>query len=159
MKKSLLLNTLVGSLSLFFAGQALAGPGKGGGFEHRMRMLEMLNPTAEQRVELAKLRAGLETKLAPFKAELMVKKVEMENLWRVDNPDKKAVLVKAGEIDDLRKKMREAHIDFRLAVLKTLTPEQREKIKKHAHRMGMGFGPDDGFGRGRQGHGPMGAAD
>jgi Spy/CpxP family protein refolding chaperone len=119
------------------------GPGPGG-----PGMFAMLELNADQVHQVAELRAAMLTKTATTAAELRVKEAELGVLWTAAQPDRKAILAKGNEIDGLRAKLREARVDFAIAVLKILTAEQRARVP--AALLGHGFGGGPGMGMGME---------
>jgi hypothetical protein len=103
------------------------------------KFLHELNLTPQQHKQTAELKLSEEKLVAPAEAELSIKKTEMKILWMSDNPSRKDILAKQNEIADLHKKIKEAEVDFRLGMLKILTPEQQKKgremmFTRHLHK-------------------------
>jgi periplasmic protein CpxP/Spy len=141
------------------AGAALArgfghmGGGPGGGPGHMgfgfgPRAAEALGLSADQQKQLADLRTKVDDELAPVRAQLEAKHKELWDLWTAPNPDRNAILAKQAEIEPLRQRVQAAMVDFRLAALKVLTPEQRTKAQSLVAQHGGGFGPGAGPGPG-----------
>jgi Spy/CpxP family protein refolding chaperone len=106
------------------------GPGK---FHHEM------NLTPQQHKQIAELKLAEKKLVAPAKAELSIKKDELKMLWMSDNPNRKDILAKQDEINAIHKKIQEAKVDFRLGMMKILTPEQQKKMRemmfmRHLHK-------------------------
>jgi len=87
-----------------------------------------LNLTEEQSEEISALRASLQEGMAPLRMEMVRKRLEMKLLWMAEDPDSVKIKAKQKEIQDLRGKLGEKMIDFRLAVRNILTPEQRSQL-------------------------------
>ena len=121
------------------------GPGAGAGFGGRMAA--ELGLSADQQKQITDLRTKLETELGPVWTQLQTKQSELEALWATGTPDRNTLLAKVSEIDTLRDQTRTAHIDFRLAALQVLTPDQRTKAISMMH------------GPGKDHHGPHGMMD
>lgn len=102
--------------------------------------------TAEQRQKLDEIRVNLAKEIEPLRAEVKVKQVELEALWRAEKPDAKKVIAKVREISGVREKLAVVRANFRLAMHNLLTPEQRAKLAAR----GEGHGPKPG----RRGEGP-----
>jgi len=117
-------------------------PGRGFG-----RLQEELGLTEEQRNKLHQ--QFLEGRKAAVKnrADLQIKRMELAELMRADNPDRAQIDRKLRELADLRYAMEKSRVDQHLGLLQTLTPEQRTKLKQFRER---------GFGRGPQGPGGPG---
>lgn len=133
------------------------GPGGGMGPGFGPRAAQELGLSAEQRKQGEELKAKLEAQIAPVRAQLDAKRGELQALWSAANPDRRAILAKQVEMDSLRDGLRTAHVDFRLAMMKLLTPEQRAKAAAHRGGPGRGQGPHGdggGFGGGEPGMGP-----
>jgi Spy/CpxP family protein refolding chaperone len=120
------------------------------------------NLTAKQREQIQALRVATYDKVAPLQRDLMVKRGELRALWAAPQPNREAILKKQAEMDGVRQKIREAHVEQHLAMLKVLTPEQRAAMPP-AGSAGFGaggcMGPGSGAGMGRgmgRGMGPRG---
>jgi len=104
--------------------------------------------TAEQLEKMDALRTAHVKEMVPLRADLKVKEIELDALWRADEPDAKKIIAKVKEIGDLREKMEVAGINHRFEMRKLMTPEQRKAMKG----MGMGRGMmGRGMGCGRRG--------
>jgi len=104
--------------------------------------------TPDQLDKMDALRTAQVKVMAPLQADLKVKEIELQALWRADEPDAKMIIAKVREIGDVREKMEVARINHMFDVAKLLTPEQRKAMKK----MGMGCGMmGEGMGRGMRG--------
>jgi Spy/CpxP family protein refolding chaperone len=125
------------------------GPGFG------PRAGQRLGLSPDQQKQVAELKERLEAKIAPVREQLDKKHGEMQELWSASDPDRGAILAKHKEMDPLRETLRTAHADFRLAMMKLMTPEQRAKAA--SHKGGQGRGPGrrgGGCGAGEPGPGP-----
>ena len=115
----------------------------------------MPDMTPEQLEKLDVLRAAHLKEMSPLRTDLQLKEIELEALWRADEPDAKKIIAKVKEIGGVREKMEIARINHQFDMRKLMTPEQRKAMKK----MGMGRGMmGKGMGRGMRGMkcGPMG---
>jgi len=90
--------------------------------------------TAEQQQKMDALRTAHLKEMLPLRTELEVKQIELDALWRADEPEAKKIVAKVKEIGDLRQKMEIARINHQFEARKVLTPEQRKLMG----RMGMG---------------------
>jgi Spy/CpxP family protein refolding chaperone len=106
--------------------------------------------TPEQQEKMDALRTAYIKMKAPLQADVRVKEIELEALWRADEPDAKKIVAKVKEIGDIREKIEVASINHRFEMRKVLTPEQRKAMRK----MGMGPGMM-GRGKGCGGRGMM----
>jgi Spy/CpxP family protein refolding chaperone len=125
------------------------------GMQGMMHGAAMPDLTPEQQEKMDALRTAHIKAMAPLHADLKVKEIEIEALWRADEPDAKKIVAKVKEMGDIREKMEVASINHRFEMRKVLTPEQRKAMKK----MGMGPGMmGKGKGCGKRGmmRGPMG---
>ena len=137
-------------------------PGERGDFGHRGgdRMLAMLDNervrttlglSDEQASRLRQVmvdaqKAGLKTR-----ADLGVRRIELRELLRADQPDRDAVMKKVQEISELRGQLMKQRIDSLLASKAILTPEQQQKMRAFMRRRaGERFRTSEGFG-GREG--------
>ena len=89
----------------------------------------------------------------------MIKRLEMRDLWKAENPDEKAILAKQKELNALRDQMMEKMVPFRLEA-KKIAPH---RLLWHGHapwrRYGHGHGRGLRYGsRRRHGHGPWNGA-
>lgn len=150
--------TLISSAALARGG----GMGPGGGCtDHGMGMgpgmgvgpgaLQALGLDADQQKQVAGLRTKLDAELAPVRQKMATLRGELQALWRVAEPDRQAIFAKQAEMDTLRDNLRAAMTDFRLAVHKLLTPEQRQRAAQLSQERGKG---PRGHGLGCDGNGP-----
>jgi hypothetical protein len=117
------------------------------------------NLTPEQQTKIAALRAAAAEKAAPLRGELDTKMIEMQQLWAVEKPDRKAITGKQVEMDAIHQKMRAIWTDFGLEVHALLTPAQRAEWAQAGPGHGMGMGPGmmgGGGPKGRHGGGGPG---
>lgn len=113
--------------------------------------------TPAQLEKMDALRTAQIKAMAPLHADLKVKEIELQALWRADEPDAKQIIAKVKEIGAIQEKIQIAQINHRFEMRKLMTPEQRKAMKK----MGMGRGMmGKGMGRGMRGmkRGRMGGA-
>jgi Spy/CpxP family protein refolding chaperone len=118
------------------------GPGMGGG--KGMHWMMNLNP--EQAGQVFDLRQKFMNDTAELRKGMLVKRAELAQLWKAENPDEKAIVAKVKELGALRAQFMEKAVAQRLA------------MKKLVPAAGMGpcpmMGP--GGGPGRMGPGAMG---
>ena len=80
------------------------------------------------------------------RADLGVRRIELRELMRADQPDRDAVMKKVQEVSDLRGQMMKQRVESLLASKAILTPEQQQKIRAFMHRRGQeGFRGREGF--------------
>ena len=104
-----------------------------------------LDLTDEQSEKVKALRETLKKDMAPIRQEMVKKQTEMKLLWLEDHPDEGMIKEKQEEINDLREKMGDLFIDFRLSMHEILTPEQRTQMLNRK----MNRGSKRGFGKRR----------
>ncbi len=117
------------------------------------KFLHELNLTPQQHKQIAELKLAEKKLVAPAKAELSIKKSELKILWMSDTPNRKELLAKEDDIAAVHKKIQEAKVDFRLGMLKILTPEQQKRVREmmFMHHLHKHFGAQKGF-EGGPGH-------
>jgi Spy/CpxP family protein refolding chaperone len=104
--------------------------------------------TPDQLEKMDALRAAHLKEMMPLRTDLQLKEIELQALWRADEPDAKKIVAKVKEIGDIRQKMEVARINHLFDCRKLMTPEQLKAMKK----MGMGRGMmGRGMGRGMRG--------
>jgi len=131
--------------------------GMRGHFGHRGgdRMLAMLDNdrvrtalglSDEQANRLRQVMVEAEKSALKTRADLGVRRIELRELMRADQPDRDAGMKKVQEISDLRGQMMKQRIESLLASKAILTPEQQQKIRAFMHRRGQeGFRGREGF--------------
>jgi Spy/CpxP family protein refolding chaperone len=93
--------------------------------------------TPEQQEKIDALRVAQVKQMAPMRADLRVKEIELDALWRADEPDAKKIIAKVKEIGGIKEKIEIARINHQFEVRKLLTPEQRKAMRKMGMRPGM----------------------
>lgn len=165
---ALMIVVVAGGLALAQPGPATAAPTPAAkmqaGMAHGMPGMKgmmagpvMPDMTPEQLEKMDALRTALVKEMLPLRTDLRVKNIELDALWRADEPDAKKIIAKVKEIGALREKTEITRINHRFGMRKLMTPEQRKAMKK----MGMGHGTmGKGMGRGMRGmmRGKMGGA-
>lgn len=143
---------ILGLLSLGALGRAQGedwGRGMRERFGHRQgsRMLAMLDNdrvrtalglTDEQANQLRQIMVEAQKSALKTRADLGVRRIELRELMRGDQPDREAVMKKVEEISDLRGQMMKQRIDSLLAAKAILTPEQQKKIRAFMERRARG---------------------
>ena len=104
-----------------------------------------LNLTPEQKAKFQEMRRKFVMENAQLIGGLMAKRLELRSLWTDPKVDSKTILVKEKELRDLKNRMKDKIVQFKLEARNSLTPEQ---IEKFGMMGGMGFG----FGRGFHHH-------
>jgi Spy/CpxP family protein refolding chaperone len=128
--------------------------GAGRGMERggRASAFQKMDLTDDQTEKINALRESLQKETAPLRTDLLKKSTEMKLLWMADEPDAGKIKALQKEILDLRGKMADKFTDYRLAVHKILTPEQRAQSlarrsgKRGISRRGLSGPPGRGIG-------------
>jgi Spy/CpxP family protein refolding chaperone len=113
------------------------------GMKGMMSGAAMPDMTPEQLEKTDALRAAHLKEMLPLRTDLQLKEIELDALWRADEPDAKKIIAKVKEIGDVREKMEITRINHRFEMRKLMTPEQRKAMKKmgmHPGMMGRGMG-------------------
>jgi len=144
------------------------GGGRGFGF---MRLLndpavrQQVGITDEQAAKIRQQATDFRKAEIRNRADLAVKRIDLQNLMAADKPDRAAIDSKLQEISASQLAMAKSAVDFRLNMRDAITPEQRAKLrqvmKDRWSRDGRGGpgGRGGPRGAGRGGHrGPGGAA-
>jgi len=133
-------------------GPGVCGMGRGFG----PGAVAALGLTDEQTAQLKQIRDDFLTATQTTRQQLAAECQKMADLWAAAQPDANAIKAQAAVIDGLRAELRNVGIDYAIAGLNVLTPEQREKLQ-NAIKEGKGRGPGMGFGCGMFcGPGPAG---
>jgi len=153
-------------IAVVAGGLALAQPGPGtaapapatkmqAGMAHGMPGMQgmmqgpaMPDMTPEQLEKMDALRTALVKEMLPLRTDLRVNNIELDALWRADEPDAKKIIAKVKEIGNIREKIEVARINHQFDMRKLMTPEQRKAMKKMGMRPGM---MGRGMGRGMRG--------
>ena len=106
-----------------------------------------LNLTPEQKVKFRELRRKFIGENAQLIGGLVAKRLELRSLWTDPKADSKTILAKERELRDLKNRMKDKVVQYKLEFRKSLTPEQIEKLGMmrgrhhgfhHHHGQGMG---------------------
>jgi len=143
-------------------------PLPGAEFESAQGAMPMMGPDLREQLGLTdeqaeKMRAlwveGMKNGIRS-RSNMMIARLELEELMRADTPDRAAIDAKLRQLTDAQGALLRQHIEHRLAMHGLLTPEQRVKARtlmRHHMRQrmfqrrgtrGPGFGPGPGHGRG-----------
>ncbi|MBN1663613.1 MAG: Spy/CpxP family protein refolding chaperone [Deltaproteobacteria bacterium] len=139
---------------------ALAAPwgkGKGNSDQRRgdwMRYSKDLNLTAEQTTSIKALRDAHQKDVKPLHDKMFAKRGDLRLLWLEKNPDQDKIMALQKEIRVIRDQIHDKATGLKFAVMKILTPEQKEKIQTSFR--GQGRGPAAGFGSKGGAGGPCG---
>ena len=116
------------------------GMGHGGG--RGCGMMGALNLTPDQAGKLFDLKEKFRTDTAQVHKQMLVKRVELRDLWKAENPDEKAIDAKQKELNALQGQMIGKQTALRLEARK-VAPQLAQ-----GRGMGRGMGPGGGMGAG-----------
>ncbi len=119
-------------------------------------MREKLGLTAEQVTKINQQTSEFRKTSIRTRADLEVKRVELADLMKAENPDRTAIDRKLDEIGAARVAQTKAQLHYRLAMREVLTPEQKTKLRQmREERHKRGFqGRPAGAPRGPRGERP-----
>lgn len=107
-----------------------------------------MNLTPEQAGQLFDLKEQFMKETVELRKAMWTKRAEMAALWKVENPDAKAIQAKQKELSALREQMQEKMVAYRLQARK-ICPMGGKGMGR-----GMGMGPGMGMGMAMAGDGP-----
>jgi Spy/CpxP family protein refolding chaperone len=148
--KTILLVTLIVGLvgaTSAYAFRGGMGGGMGMGMGHGMGMHWMMNLTPEQAGQVFDLRQKFMNDTAELRKNMMVKRAELMQLWKAENPDEKAIQAKVKELGALRTQFMEKAVAQRFA-MKKIVPGAMGTCPMMGPGKGPGMGPGPGQGRG-----------
>jgi len=112
------------------------------------RMAKDLSLAADQIASLQNLRQGFLRDTLPWRNDLVIKRMDLQDLLRQPQADLTQVLSKQREVSELESKIQERMVSYQLEVRKVLTPEQFRLLPPAfdspgpgRHRMMRGIGP------------------
>lgn len=112
------------------------------------RMAKDLNLTEEQITSLKDLREKFLQDTLPWRNELVIKRMDLQDLLRRPETDPGRVLNKQREVSELESKIQERMVSYQLEMRKVLNPEQIRLLPPAfdspgpgRHRMMRGSGP------------------
>jgi Spy/CpxP family protein refolding chaperone len=112
------------------------------------QMARELKLTDEQIVGLQKLRQGFMRDTLPWRNELVVKRMDLQDLLNQSKAEPEQILAKQREVSELESRIQERLVVFQLEIRKVLTPEQIRLLPPAfdspgpgRHRMMRGPGP------------------
>ncbi|MGA3326678.1 MAG: Spy/CpxP family protein refolding chaperone [Terriglobia bacterium] len=144
------------------------GRGFGGGagllrMAENPRVRQYLGLTDEQAGRLHKISVDAEKASVQTRADMQLRRIELRELMRADDPDQSAIMAKLDEVNALQGKMQKQRVETMLSARSVLTADQIKKIKTFMENRGAGGGPERGRmmerrgGMGRPPGGPGGA--
>jgi len=92
--------------------------------------------TDAQREAITREMAAAQQKLLQLRWQLEEKSEALDKLLATDRVDEKAALASAGEILDLERQMKQAHLELLLRIKNQLSKEQQEKLRALRPREG-----------------------
>lgn len=95
-----------------------------GGEKLKNHRLHQLNLTQEQQDKLKELRDTFRKETVFLRNNIKVKRMELQTLWTVPQPEKDKILAKQKELMDLVVQLQMKAVDFRLTARSYLSPEQ-----------------------------------
>ena len=96
--------------------------------------------TDAQRKAITDDMAATEKKVLEVRWSIEQKSEALEKLLAADKVDESAVLARSGEILDLERQMKRAHLGLLVRIKNQLTPAQQTKLKELRPRFGEGRG-------------------
>lgn len=99
--------------------------------------------TADQQKQIEGFRAAFVKETSEWKLALREKKAELHAMLAARTPDREKALAKQREVSDLRAKLGEKTLIYRMDVRSVLTPEQQALLPQHKWR-GMHHRPTAG---------------
>jgi len=94
------------------------------------RFMGKLNLTEEQKKDAEKIGVDVAKQSVAQKAKLATAQIELQQLFKADNPEKAAIEKKLNEIANISVQSRMIKIDSWFAINKILTPEQQKTWKR-----------------------------
>jgi Spy/CpxP family protein refolding chaperone len=139
----------------------MRGPGRGGAREFGLsRVLndpdirEKVGVTTEQVAKIRQQESDFRKAEIRNRADLEVKRIDLNDLLAAEKPDRAAIDSKLQEISTAQLALEKSRIDYRLNMRDALTPAQRQKLRdamKERRQRGDGSRPRGPQGAGRGG--------
>jgi Spy/CpxP family protein refolding chaperone len=124
MKKLLVLMVIV---FVVFTAYLTAQPSDGPAFH---KVIGKLKLSDEQKKDVDKIKVDMEKQHVAQKAKIETARIELQELFKSDSPDKSAIEKKLNEIAELEVQMKMIKIDSWFTVNKLLTPEQQKTWRR-----------------------------
>jgi protein CpxP len=106
-----------------------------------------MNLAPEQTAKFKEMREAQWKEMKPLREQMFSKRDEIRKLWLEPNPDQAKIVAAQKEMRSLRDQIQDKTTALRLDALKTLTPEQQDKLRASLSERGCG-GPRHGMGHG-----------
>ena len=138
----------------------MRGPGRGGREFGLSRVLsdpairEQVGVTTEQVAKIRQQESDFRKAAIRDRADLEVKRIDLNDLLAADKPDRAAIDSKLQEISTAQLAVEKSRIDYRLTMRDALTPAQRQKLRdvmNERRQRGDGSRPRGPQGAGRGG--------
>jgi len=136
--------------SLTFAADWGRGRSYGPGHEGDITAIPSLELTDEQVVQIKAIRAAHLEDVRPLMDKISKKRKELKTLWLEIPPDQDEIASQQKEFVKLLDMMQDKMIDYRRAVLRIMTPEQKEKLRAAIQE--RKFNPGHWWGREHRDH-------
>lgn len=103
---------------------------------------QQVGVTAEQAAKIRQQESDFEKAEIRNRADLQIKRMDLNDLLAADKPDRAAVDAKVQEVGAAQTAVEKSEVDYRLTMRDALTPAQRQKLEQViAQRRQAAFGP------------------
>ena len=132
MKTKVLFFTAIILTTMFFGSAVNAQDKKGCDGAHKGQSGCLMDDLTEaQKTKVETIKTESDKKMLQYKADLKIKKAELDKLQIAENPSKKDLDAKIDEISVLKANMHKEKVGRDLAIRNELTPEQKTKFDAH----------------------------
>ena len=121
------LAVMIAAVLMVFGTQVYSQPNEA---KQIQKFMGKLNLTDEQKKDVEKIHVDAEKQRIAQKAKVETARVDLQQLFKADTPDKSAIEKKMNDIADLEVQMHMIKINSWFAVNKLLNPEQQKTWKK-----------------------------
>lgn len=121
------------------------GFGGGGGLARlaeNPRVRTALGLSDEQVARLHGIGVEAEKGSVQNRADMQLRRIELRELMRADNPNHDAIMQKLDEVNALQGKMAKQRVETMLSAKSVLTADQQKKLKTFMENRGAGGGPE-----------------
>jgi Spy/CpxP family protein refolding chaperone len=161
MKTNLLILSVFAFASILFSTNANAQcqGGQKNSMEGKTCLMEELSPEQKTKVEAIKMES--EKKIVQLKADMKIKKAELNKLMIADPMVQKDINAKIDEVSVIKANIEKEKVAKVIAIRSELTPEQKVKFDAHRAQMceGKGMGKMNKMSEGSSCHGQKGDSD
>ena len=119
------------------------GGGNLTGLLNSRRLREALELTDEQTEQLHKINVDTRKTTVQKRADLQIRRIELHEVLRAENPPRAQVEQKVREITQLQGDLMQTRVDALLSARAVLTPEQRQKAQELRSQGRRGFRRSD----------------